>query len=377
MIKNFDPVREEAALLPEIQEAMRRVQESGRYILGTEVKELESEIARYCGTQAGIGVASCTDALTIAFRALGIKEGDEVIVPAYSAPPSILGLLHLKAKLVFCDIDITSFTLDLMEVQRVMRPRTNRKAQAILLVHLFGQAAAMHDLRELEESEGIRIVEDCAQAFGAEYMAQKVGSFGIGCFSFFPTKNLAAQGDGGMITTRDPEVERLARSLRTLGRNPDPKTQKSKEHLEMIGYNSRLDEIQAAGLRVKLKHFEKGLALKKQKAKLYLEMLKHLGDRMVLPQEAPYRSHTWHKFIVLAPNRGGIIKKLKEANIEALPMYDVPLHLHQATKFLGYKEGDFPNSERAAQEIIALPFYTEISESEMQQVAETLTNILS
>lgn len=375
MIKNFDAVKEEAPYLSEIQKAINHVQESGRYILGPEVQSFEKEVAEYCETRFAVGVASCTDALRLSLQALGIEKGDKVIAPAYSSIATITGMINLGIKPVLCDIEPDTFNIDPNDI----RKKITKNTKGIILVHLFGHSANLPVIKSISIKYGLKIIEDCAQSFGTKYMNKSVGSFGIGCFSFFPTKNLGAQGDGGMITTNDEEIYKKLRSLRFLGRNPDAKNRKSKEHAEMIGTNSRLDEIQAAILRVKLKYFDRCLAVKIQNAKYYIELLKSLAEKkyIILPSEKDYTSHSWHKFIIRIQNRNEIAVKMKEMGVETSPMYDTPMHLHQATEFLGYKKGDFPEAEKAAEEILALPFYTEIPLDEIKEVVRVLEKVFS
>ncbi len=343
----FDLALQNAALTNEIRSAMERVVSSQRFILGEEVAAFEREIASYLGVRHAIGVSSGTDALTVALSALGIGPGDEVITTPYTFFATTGAILRVGATPVFADIERTSFNLDAAAAAAAITPRT----RAILPVHLFGQAADMSALGALASRHSLALVEDAAQAIGATFGARRVGSLGsLGCFSFFPTKNLGAFGDGGLVTTNDDGLAELARSLRSHGFSV-------KHHSARLGGNFRLDALQAAVLRVKLPHLEGFNARRREHAAAYLE---RAPSALALPRELPGRAHVYNQFVVRTPHRAALEAHLLARGIRTEHYYPYPIHLQAACAHLGQRPGAYPEAEAAARESIALPIFPEL-----------------
>jgi dTDP-4-amino-4,6-dideoxygalactose transaminase len=354
----FDGTAQTSELLPEIQAAMARVIGSHRFILGEEVTAFETEIARYLGVEHAVGVSSCTDALTVSLLALGIGPGDEVITTPYTFFATTGAILRVGATPVFADIEPRGFNLDPAAAERAITPRT----RAILPVHLFGQAADMSALRSLAARHSLFVVEDAAQALGATFRGARVGALGhVACFSFFPTKNLGAFGDGGLLTTNDAALAELARSLRSHGFS-------RKHHSRRVGGNFRLDALQAAILRVKLPHLERWNARRRAHARRYLAAFGQL-DMLELPRELPARKHVYNQFVVRSPERNALAAWLADGGVGTECYYPFPIHLQDACAHLGYGPGDFPNAEATARECLALPIFPELAETAIDVVA--------
>ncbi|GAW94011.1 DegT/DnrJ/EryC1/StrS family aminotransferase [Calderihabitans maritimus] len=342
----------------EIDAAVVQVLESGRYILGPNVAELEKEIARLTGTRYAVGVASGTDALLLSLVALGVGEGDEVITSPYTFFATAEVISQVGAVPVFVDIDPETYNLDVSQVEEKITKRT----RAIIPVHIFGQPADMDPLLDLAQKYDLFIIEDACQAIGAEYKGRPAGSMGnTGCFSFFPTKNLGGYGDGGMVVTNDSEVAEKIRILRVHGSNP-------KYYHSLLGYNSRLDELQAAILRVKLKYLEEWNEARRRKAALYDELL--AGTPVVTPVVREWAKSVYHLYVVRVPDRDGLMQYLKEHGIFTGVYYPLPLHLQKVYADLGYKPGSLPEAEKAARETLALPLYPEITEDQVRKVVK-------
>jgi dTDP-4-amino-4,6-dideoxygalactose transaminase len=360
-------LKDEIALLePQILSAIREVLHSTQFILGPKVEAFEREVASFLGVPFTIGVNSGTDALTIALRSAGIGPGDEVIVPAFTffataeAVHSVGGVVH------FVDIEEDSFNLSIPEVEKAITPRT----RAIIPVHLFGQPAEMEPLLELARTYKLKVIEDVAQAFGAEYHGKKVGTLGdAGAFSFFPSKNLGAYGDGGMIATSNPEIAEKARMLRAHG-------SKKKYYNEMIGYNSRLDEIQSAILLVKFKYLEEWNRARFHIALRYNSAFASHPD-LTPPQILPRRTHVFHQYTlrVLKGKRDPLKKKLEEKGVSTMIYYPVPLH---RLPLYGdqYPPGSFPVSERLAGEVLSLPIWPQMKEEVQEYVIRAVIESL-
>ncbi len=340
----------------EINEALERVMESTHFILGPETKKLEADIASYCGVKHGIGVANGTDALELVLRALGIGEGDEVITTPFTFFASAEVVSKLGAKPVFVDIDRETYLIDVDKIEE----RITAKTKAIIPVHIFGQACDMEKLIKLAEKYKLYVVEDSCQAIGAEYKGRKVSSFGIaGCFSFYPTKNLGGYGDGGMIVSDNDELVDRIRLLRAHG-------SKIKYYHKDIGYNSRLDEMQAAILNVKFKYLDGWNKQRRKHAYRYNEML---AGCVKAPREASYdQYHVYHQFTVEVDERAGVIKRLKDKGIGTMIYYPVPLHLQDVYADLEYKKGDFPNAEAACDSVLSIPISPEMTNEEQDYV---------
>jgi len=354
-----------AMLKQEIDEATQRVIVSGRFILGPEVEAFEKEIAAYCGVKYAIGLASGTDALTISLMASGIKLGDEVITTPFTFIATAEAISHCGAVPVFVDIDRGTYNIDTSQIEAKITART----RAIIPVHLFGQPVEMDTILKLSKKYGITIIEDCAQALSAKYMEKRVGSIGdAGCFSFFPSKNLGACGDGGMIVTSNTQIFDVARMLRQHGA-------KSTGYHILPGFNSRLDEIQAAILRVKFKYLDKWSSLRREAALFYTQLLSGI-EGIEVPDIADYKMTSANYYTVRLNDRDVDRNELREylssKDIETAVYYPLSLHLQQAYKPLGYKQGDFPESEQAQKQVLSLPMFPEISHDQVAEVADRI-----
>lgn len=352
--------------------ALERVLDKGDFILGNEVKRLEEQVAAYCQTQYGVGVSSGTDALLVAAMALGIGHGDEVITTSFSFFATAAIISRLGAKPVFVDIDPVTFNLDPEKVEKAITSKT----RAIIPVHLYGQCADMEPILAMAAKHGVSVIEDAAQAIGAEYRdGRRAGSMGqVGCLSFFPSKNLGAFGDGGMVVTNDETLADKVRLLRIQGGRP-------KYFHKVIGGNFRLDTLQASVLNVKFPYLDRWTAMRQQNARRYEELFQQAG----LPQKAGvclpkaiYRDdktrhfHIYNQFILRVPKRDGLRTFLTEKNIGTEIYYPMPLHLQECYKDLGYQEGSLPNAEMACKETVGLPIFPELSQEQQETVVETI-----
>jgi len=345
--------------------AVRAVLNRGDFILGREVELFEAEFAKYCGTKFAVGVNSGTDALFLSLLSQGIGKGDEVIVPAFTFIATALAVSYTGARPVFVDIDEQTYNIDVNKIRKAI----TKKTKAIIPVHLYGQPADMEAILEVAKEYKLKVIEDAAQAHGAEYKNKKVGSFGTtGCFSFYPTKNLGALGDGGMVVTNVENTYKDLLILRNCGR---------KTHYEHIikGYNSRLDTIQAAILRIKLSRLDKWNQLRRKNAHLYSSLLKGV-DGVITPYEDKKGFHVYHLYVVRVKNRDRVIKILNEQGIKVLIHYPMPLHLQPAYKDSGYKKRDFPVAEKVAQEIISLPMHPYLKEAQIKYTTDTIIKIV-
>lgn len=347
----------------EIRAAVDRVIESQGFILGPEVEGLEEEVAAYSQCSYGIGVSSGTDALMAALMAIDIKPGDEVITAPYTFFATAGTIWRLGAKPVFVDIEPATYNIDPALIEQAITART----RAIMPVHLFGQMAEMDSIMEIANRYNLTVIEDAAQAIGSEYKGRRAGSIGhLGCFSFFPSKNLGGFGDGGMVTTNDAALAERVRLLRNHGAFP-------KYYHKFVGGNFRLDALQAAILRIKLKHLDSWSEGRQRNAALYRELFISAGLTQVgLPYEAPDRRHIYNQFVIRVPRRDGVMACLKENRIGTEIYYPVPLHLQECFADLGHREGDLPASETAAKESLALPVYPELSDQDKARVVEVI-----
>ena len=354
-----------AALRDSLHQAVERVMDSQRFVLGDEVRALESSIAEYCETKHAIACASGSDALLLALMALDIKAGDEVITTPFSFFATAAAITRLGARPVFVDIDPRTYNMDASLVAAAITSRT----KAIMPVHLYGQCAEMDPLLDLSERHGIPIVEDAAQAIGATDRDRRAGSLGlIGCFSFYPTKNLGGAGDGGILTTNDDHVAARLQRLRTHGGANEY------EHTE-VGINSRLDELQAAVLNVKFPSLDQWSKDRERKAVVYLQMLRvaQLSFTLVTPHVRSDARHIFHQYVVRVPgSRDVLMEHLKSRGVGTKVYYPIPLHRQQCFHYLGYNDGDFPEAESAAREILALPVYPELTEAQQFYVVDAI-----
>ena len=350
----YDSIKEE------IRQAIDGVLESGWFILGKNVEAFEVEFAQYCGVRFGVGVSSGTDALHLALRACGIQPGDEVITVPNTAIATALAITMAGGTPVFVDIDPQSYNMDVSQIESAITPKT----KAILPVHLFGQTADMDPILALAKGRGLKVIEDACQAHGAEYKGKKAGSLGdVGCFSFYPTKNLGAYGDGGMVITNDEEIAHRVRLLRNYG-------ERERYYHAIKGFNSRLDELQAAVLRVKLKRLDEWNSARRERAKLYNDLLANNG--IITPAEMDYGKHIYHLYVVRTKFRDELRRFLESRGVGTLIHYPVPVHLQEAYGDLGLKRGALPVAERYADEILSLPLYPELTREDQETVASLI-----
>jgi len=354
-----DLVAQYRSIRTEIDAAIRDVLESGVFILGRNVAALEAEIAAYLGVRYAVGVASGTDALLLVLRALGIGSGDEVLVPAYTFFATAEAVSLCEARPIFIDVDPDTYCLQPAQLDAYVTPRT----KAIIPVHLYGHPVDMDQVRDVATARGLKVVEDNAQAIGATYRGRKTGTFGdAGCLSFFPSKNLGAYGDAGMIVTNDPGLDETVRALRTHGwkQKYDPQT---------IGTNSRLDELQAAVLRVKLRHLERWTEARRRIAARYRDLLQE--EAIGLPHEAPEVRHVYHLFVIRVAERNAVRRRLSELGVASGIYYPKPLH-----RLIPYQERSisamYPVADRAAEETLAIPIYPEMTDDDVCRVAEAV-----
>lgn len=385
------------AIREEVIEAIDRVADSQRFILGPEVEALESEIAEYSQCKFGIGVSSGTDALLVSLMAIDVKAGDEVITTPYTFFATAGTIFRLGAKPVFVDIDPLSYNINPAQIEAAITERT----RAIMPVHLYGQMVEMDPIMEIAERHKLFVIEDAAQAIGSEYKGRRAGSIGhLGCFSFFPSKNLGGFGDAGMVTANDSGLAERVRMLRTHGYS-------RKYYNKEVGGNFRLDAIQAAVLRVKLKYLDGWTAGRQRNAETYSRLFAEAGMSLspaslacmqktceaggggscdmetanaagvVLPTELPDRRHIYNQFVIRLRRRDDLVSYLNERKIGNEIYYPVPMHLQECFAYMGHREGDFPASERAARQTLALPIYPELAQEEIKGVADSIIEFCS
>jgi len=360
-IPPVDLSRQYQVISEEANHAVLEILRSGRYIGGEAVSELERQFALYHGVSDCVACNSGTDALYLALRSLGIQAGDEVITSTFSFIATAEAINLVGAVPVFVDIDINTFNLDVALLEKALTPQT----KAIIPVHLFGQSVNMSEVVNFARSHNLFVIEDCAQATGAEWHGQKVGSIGdIGCFSFFPTKNLGGCGDGGAVTTNNPELAAQMRMVKEHG-------SKVRYLHEVIGVNSRLDAIQAVILQIKLKYLDFWNNQRIEIAQRYQELLQPLPN-ITLPAALAGGKHVWNQYTILTENRDQIRAALQEKDVLSMVYYPIPLHLQPVYQYLGYKKGDLPISELASEKVLSLPMFPDLSFEEQQQVAYAL-----
>ena len=361
----LDLKRQYHGIKEEINSAIQDVLESQAFILGPQVNEFEGLFASYCNTNHAIGVSSGTDAILLALKSLGIGNGDEVITTPFTFFATVEAICNVGAKPVFADIDPETYNIrpDLIE------KNVSKRTKAIIPVHLYGQCADMDPILEIAKKHDLRIVEDSAQSVGAEYKDRKSGSLGdLGCFSFFPSKNLGGMGDGGMVTCNSKELEELIHMLRIHGGRP-------KNYHATLGINGRLDTIQASILIKKLEHLDDWCDKRRQKASYYTEKMK--GFDLVTPKIMSFNKHVFHQYVIRVKERDGLMEHLQANNIGCAVYYPVPQHLQECMADLGYKEGDLPETEKAAKETLALPIFPEITEGEQDYVIESIKDFFN
>ena len=353
---------------PEIDKAIRRVLDSGRFILGPEVEAFEREIAAYCGTRHAVGVASGTDALELVLRACGVGPGDEVIVPALTFFATAGAVAALGARPVFVDIEPVTYGIDPRLIKRAITPKT----KAIVPVHLYGHPCDMTAVLKIAKAHRLTVIEDCAQAIGAAVGMRRVGSFGdAAIISFYPSKNLGAYGDGGLVVTNRRDLAERVRLLRMHG-------SRDRVRHEVVSRNSRLDELQAAVLRVKLRHLEAWNAARRRHAAAYRRALEaRRPEGLVLPQERAGARHVYHLYAVRTPHRARVRRALARYGVATQIHYEVPLHLQPAFALLGYRRGKCPTAERVTEDIFSLPMYPELTPRQIDAVARHVRAVLN
>lgn len=355
-----DLKRQYLSIKKEIDEAIQKVIDKSAFIMGENVEGFENEFAKFCGVKYGVGTSSGTTALHLALVACGIKQGDEVITVPYTFIATTEAISHTGAKVVFLDIEDRSYNMDSEKIEQAITGKT----KAIIPVHLFGHPADMDKIMEIAKKHNLIVIEDACQAHGAEYKGKKVGSLGdIACFSFYPGKNLGAYGDAGMAVSDNQELVEKMRLLRNHG-------YQKKYYHEIEGYNYRLDAIQAAILRVKLRHLEEWTEKRRKNAKLYDELLK--GNGVKTPLEMEYAKHVYHLYVIGIEEREELYLRLKKNEISTAIHYPLPLHLQQAYSYLGYKKGDFPVSEACTERLLSLPMFPELTEDEIKRIVEII-----
>jgi len=362
----LDLKKQYQSIKDEVNAGVQQVMDSGRFVLGENDKSFEKEFASFCGTDYSIGVANGTDALCLALLACGIGKRDEVVTVPNTFIATTEAISQTGAKIVFVDVNLQTYNIDVSQIEGAINERT----RVILPVHLFGQPADMDPIMEIARKHNLKVIEDACQAHGAEYKGKKAGSIGdAGCFSFYPSKNLGAFGDGGMVVTND---EKIAHKVKVLS---DHGQIKKYEHL-LEGYNSRLDEIQAAILRVKLRKLNEWNNLRRRNASIYSELLKGVNE-VITPFEAEYAKHIYYLYVIRTKKRDELREYLKFRGIGTGLHYPIPLHLQKAYKYLGYKEDDFPAAEKVAREGLSLPMFPELAKAQIEKVVREIKAFLT
>jgi len=366
----------------EIAPQVKKVFKSGGFILSDEVKLFEEKFAKYCNVKYAVGVNSGTDAIYLALLSLGIGRGDEVIIPAHTYIATALAVSFTGAKPVLVDIDAVTYNIDIDKIKSAITKET----KAIIPVHLYGQPVDMKPILKLAKKYSLKVVEDSAQAHGAVYRptritsdkktriaadkGKKVGSIGdAGCFSFYPTKNLGAFGDGGIVVTDKKSVYEKLLLLRDYGR-------RSKYMHVIKGHNSRLDSIQAVILKIKLKYLDKWNKQRQKNARYYSKLLKTVSDKVIIPKEVDCGTHVYHMYVVRIKNRDKVMEGLGNKGISTLIHYPIPIHLQKAYQDLGYRKGDFPITEEISHEILSLPLYPEMNFKQIEYVVDNLKKFI-
>ncbi len=366
----LDVARGNQPLKAEIMDAFSSIFDSGRFIGGPFVESLENSVAEISHTQFAVGCASGSDALLLALMAIGIEPGDEVICPSFTFFATASAIHRLGAKPVFIDIDPISFNLDANKLESLITPNT----RAIIPVHLFGQCCEMNPILEIAAQYDLQVIEDCAQSIGASDQGRRAGSMGvIGCFSFYPTKNLGGFGDGGMLTTNDPEIADRLRLLANHGMRP-------RYYHQMVGINSRLDAMQAAVLTIKMKHLESYSQDRMVNAERYQQLLNRAGlaSSIALPESTPNCEHVWNQFTIRVPDgrRDEIREQLAEMNVGTEVYYPIPLHRQECFEYLEVEPGSLPVTDRAAEEVLSLPIFPELTQAEQSYIVDCLVTAL-
>jgi len=363
MIPMVDLKKQFTGIKHEVVKVITEILQSSQYVLGKHVTAFEKQTAGYHNVREAVGVASGTDALHLAIDSLDIGQGDEIITTPFTFFATVEAILYTGAVPVFVDIEPDTFNINPDQIEEYITEKT----KAILPVHLFGYPADMEKIRRIAKKHRLKIIEDCAQCFGADINRKKAGSFGdAGCFSFYPSKNLGGYGDGGLIILNNKKIADTVRELRNHG------SRGSYIH-QRVGFNSRLDEIQAGILLIKIKQIDSYNRKRRQNAHLYTELL---SDRVQCPQERKGVYHVYHQYTIMSSRRETIQQKLREKDISSVIYYPLPLHLQKALKFLGYHKGDFPVAEKAAKRVLSLPMYPELEKSAIHKIAQIIRSIV-
>jgi dTDP-4-amino-4,6-dideoxygalactose transaminase len=358
----IDLKKQFAEVKDEVLAVVTEILESAHYILGPKVSEFEKKVAAYHGVSEAIGVASGTDALHLAVEALGIGEGDEVITTPFTFFATAEAIIYTGATPVFVDIEPETMNID----PALIEAKITGNTKAIMPVHIFGHAADMEKIMAIAKKHNLRVIEDCAQSFGADIGGRKTGSFGdAGCFSFYPSKNLGAFGDGGMVTLSNAALVDRIRVLRNHG-------SKGAYRHEAVGFNSRLDELQAGILLVKFKRIDEYNRKRKENAALYNRFI---SDAVRKPVEQAGMTHVYHQYTIRSSKRDEIKERLNQAGISSVIYYPIPLHLQEALSYLGHEKGDFPVAEEVAEKVLSLPMYPELEEKTIREIAEIINNV--
>jgi len=367
MIPFVDLKAQYNSIKEEIDEAIQNVLNNTSFIMGEELKKFEKEFAQFCDIKYAMGVANGSDALILALKVCGIGEGDEVITVPHTFIATAEAISNVGGKVVFIDIEPKTYTIDISKIEE----KINERTKAIIPVHLYGQPADMDPIMGLAKTYNLKVIEDAAQAHGSEYKGKKVGSIGdVACFSFYPGKNLGAYGDAGIVVTNNEGITKGIKLLRNHGR-----ITKKYEH-DIEGYSSRLDNLQAAILRIKLKYLNKWNDMRRKNAKKYNELLNNING-IITPYEADYAKHVYHLYVIrTGKGRDKLREELKSNGVATGIHYPIPLHLQPAYSYLGYKRGDFPITEKASQEILSLPMFAELSDKQIDKIIN-LINIFN
>lgn len=369
MIPISDLKKQIAPIRSEIDEAIKKVIDNANFILGKEVQDFENEIVKYCKAKYAIGISNGTDAIKLALVALGIKAGDGVICPAFTYYATAGAITAMGARPIFADIDPDTYTVSAQSIERSLRQKKGCKIRAIIPVHLYGQCADMEGIVSIAKKYKLKIVEDTAQAFGAEYKGKKAGTIGdCGTVSFFPGKNLGAFGDAGMVLTNHKTTAERLKILRNQGN-------KTKYMHQVLGYNHRLDTLQAAVLKVKLKYLDGWNKRRQENAEYFNQQLK--GLLLKTPFVPGYTTHIYHQYVLrMNGSSQKLIEHLRAKGIDARVYYPVALHLQECFKYLGYKRGDFPEAEKAARQTLAIPVYPDLTKDEMDYIISAIKEFL-
>jgi len=362
--KQIAPIRQE------LDAAIKEVIDAGNFILGRQIQELEADVCKYTGAKYAVGVSNGTDAIRLALLALGVKSGDKVICPTFTFYATAGAIAAMGAIPVFADIDPLTYNISSEEVEKILKKDSAKKIKALVPVHIYGQCADMDPINKIAAEYNLKVVEDTAQAFGAEYKGKKAGSIAdCGTVSFFPGKNLGAFGDAGMVLARDKSVADSIRTMRNQGSI-------EKYHHEVIGYNNRLDTLQAAVLKVKLKYLDSWNQKRRQNALYFNATFK--GAAAHVPFVPEYNTHIFHHYVLrLDKSSAGLTDHLVKNGIDSRVYYPIPLHLQECFRHLGYKQGDFPHSEKAAEQTLSIPVHPDLTKEEMDYVVSSVKEYLS